>query len=210
MNDNPKILHRLLLNGKIKVRHGSIFENPADPMPYDFDFKRFEGMMLGLAIGDALGNTTEGSLPKNRRERHGEIRDYLPNHYAKGQHIGLPSDDTQLSFWTLEQIIKDNGFNPENLANRFTKDRILGIGATVRKFLHNFKSGKPWYECGPEFAGNGALMRIAPMVVPHLKKGGSDVWVDTALSAMMTHNDSASNAACVSFTAMLWAMYLRS
>jgi hypothetical protein len=40
---------------------------------------RIRGMLLGLAIGDSLGNTTEGQLPSNRRERYGEVRDYLPN-----------------------------------------------------------------------------------------------------------------------------------
>jgi ADP-ribosyl-[dinitrogen reductase] hydrolase len=47
-------------------------------------------------------------------------------------------------------------------------------------------------------------MRIAPMVVPYLKSSGTQIWNDTALCAMITHNDSASIAACVSFVAMLW------
>jgi hypothetical protein len=42
---------------------------------------RIRGMLLGLAIGDSLGNTTEGQLPSNRRARYGEVRDYLPNRY---------------------------------------------------------------------------------------------------------------------------------
>jgi len=49
-------------------------------------------------------------------------------------------------------------------------------------------------------------MRIASMVIPHLQAGGTDLWVDTALSAMMTHNDTASIAACLSFVAMLWEL----
>jgi len=50
-------------------------------MPKDFDFGRIEGMMLGLAIGDALGNTTEGKVPRERKARFGKIR-------------GLPSEPT--------------------------------------------------------------------------------------------------------------------
>jgi ADP-ribosyl-[dinitrogen reductase] hydrolase len=57
---------------------------------------------------------------------------------------------------------------------------------------------------GPESAGNGALMRIAPMLIPHLRTGTADLWGDTAVSAMITHNDSASSAACVAFVRMLW------
>ncbi len=51
-------------------------------------------MLLGLAIGDALGNTSESQAPAERRARYGEIRDYLPNGYAEGRRVGLPSDDT--------------------------------------------------------------------------------------------------------------------
>jgi predicted DNA-binding transcriptional regulator YafY len=41
-------------------------------------FDRIERMLLGLAIGDSLGNTTEGQLPEMRHP----IRDYQPNRYA--------------------------------------------------------------------------------------------------------------------------------
>ena len=47
-------------------------------------------------------------------------------------------------------------------------------------------------------------MRIAPMVIPHLRSGGTELWVDTALSAMITHNDSASISACLAFVRILW------
>jgi len=161
-------------------------------------------MMLGLAVGDALGVTTEGRLPAERAARHGEIRDYLPNRRHDGKALGYPSDDTQLAFRTLEEMIADGVFIPENVAARFCLNRIFGIGSTVKAFVANYQSGqKPWYECGPKAAGNGALMRIAPMLIPHLKTGTSELWVDTALSAMITHNDSASLAACLAFVNML-------
>jgi ADP-ribosyl-[dinitrogen reductase] hydrolase len=175
-------------------------------MPDSLDFERVEGMMLGLAIGDALGATTEGQSPPGRRAKHGEIRDYLPNRYAGGRPVGLPSDDTQLAFWTLEQMIADQGFNPEHVAARFCRDHIYGIGSAVRQFITNYKAGMPWYQCGTKSAGNGALMRIAPMLIPHLQTGTTDLWVDTALSAMITHNDSASISACLSFVHMLWQL----
>jgi ADP-ribosylglycohydrolase len=164
-------------------------------------------MLLGLAIGDALGNTTESQLPHERQARYGEIRDYLPNYHAGDRPVGLPSDDTQLAFWTLEQMIEDRGFDPEHVAERFCRQHIFGIGSAVRQFVDNYKSGAwPWYRCGPKSAGNGALMRIAPMLVPHLRSATAGLWVDTALSAMLTHNDSASIAACLSFVHLLWSL----
>jgi ADP-ribosyl-[dinitrogen reductase] hydrolase len=206
MSNNREILNRLFAERKIDLRRSPLFDKKPDPMPPDFDFGRVEGMMLGLAIGDSLGQGTEGMLPQDRKAAYGEIRDYLPNRYADGKPVGLPSDDTQLAFWALEQIIEDGKFDPEHVANRFCRDQIFGIGSTVRKFLRNFKGGKPWYESGPKSAGNGAFMRIAPMVIPHLKSADSDLWVDTALCAMLTHNDSGSTASCISFINMVWEL----
>ena len=172
------------------------------PEPFSsVDWAKVEGMLLGLAIGDALGNITEGLLPGERREDFGEIRDYIG---FDDESIGFPSDDTQLAFWTLEQLLTDDEFVPENVAARFANNVIVGIGATVQQFLRNRADGLPWYECGPKSAGNGALMRIAAILVPHLREPSSELWVDTVLAAMMTHNDAGSTAACVAFVNMLW------
>lgn len=212
MNDNRQTLEYLLETRQIDLAHGSIFDVLPGPMAEDgdrsdcLDFDRVEGMMLGLAIGDALGVTTEGWLPQKRIATYGEIRDYIPNRYVN-EPIGFPSDDTQLAFWTLEQMLADQGFNPDHVAARFCRGRIFGIGSSVKSFISNYKSGTiPWYQCGTKSAGNGTLMRIAPMVIPHLKSGTSNLWVDTALSAMITHNDSGSIAACLSFVNMLWQL----
>jgi ADP-ribosyl-[dinitrogen reductase] hydrolase len=198
------MLSHLFETGQIDLRRGSLFDVAPEPMPASLDWERVEGMMLGLAIGDALGATSEGLLPGPRRARYGEIRGYLPHPYADNRPVGLPTDDTQLAFWTLEQMIADRGFDPEQVAARFCSERIYGIGSTVRRFVANFRAGLPWYRCGPKSAGNGALMRIAPMLIPHLASGTPDLWADAALSAMITHNDSASISACLSFVHMLW------
>ena len=61
---------------------------------------------------------------------------------------------------------------------------------------------RPWYQCGTRSAGNGALMRIAPMLVPYRALSPRpDLWADTALSAIVTHNDAASTSACLAFVA---------
>lgn len=200
---NYKTLETLLATNQIHVHRGKVFVLEVPPKPAEFDFGKVKGMLLGIAIGDSLGNTSESMRPSDRREKYGEIRDYLFNRHIKDTK-GIPSDDTQLTFWTLEQIITDGEFIPENVATRFTKDRIFGIGKTVREFLGRLEAGSLWYLAGPKFAGNGALMRIAPMLIPHLRNGGTDIWADTALSAMLTHNDASSISACIAFIAMLW------
>jgi ADP-ribosylglycohydrolase len=160
-------------------------------------------MLLGLAVGDSLGNTSESTSPGERRQRHGEIRDYLLHSYH-GDRRGYPTDDTQLAAWTLEHVLEEGCIVPERLAERFAADRIFGLGSTVRQFLVNWKSGLNWRECGPASAGNGALMRIAPVLLPHLAAGDCELWADVVLASALTHNDYTSTSACLAFTAMLW------
>lgn len=203
---NATLLDDCFRSKAIQLDRSALFDRDLTPKPSSFDFDRVEGMLLGLAIGDALGITSEGMLPSRRRARYGELRDYLPNRHVN-EARGFPSDDTQLAFWTLEQLIQDRGFVPAHVAARFASSgRIYGIGATVHDFLGNLKNGRPWHQSGPKSAGNGALMRIAPILVPYLRAGGTGLWVDTALAAMMTHNDRASVSCCLAFVAMLWEL----
>jgi len=203
--DNAALLRRLLADGSIDLRPGALFDWDPPPMPAAFDWDRVDGMLLGLAIGDALGNTTEGRVPAERRGTYGEIRDYLPHWRSKA--IATPSDDTQLAFWTLDQLLIDDGLVPARLARRFSSERIFGIGEAVSQAMQALRLHKgPWYLCGARSARNGALMRIAPMLVPSVRSPSADLWVDTALSAIVTHNDAASTSACLAFVAMLWQL----
>lgn len=200
---NAEILEDLFQRDAIAIRRGEIFDKiPASPAAVGWD--RIEGMVLGLAIGDALGNTSESLVPAARAARYGEIRDYLPNRHAAGRRIGLPSDDTQMALWTLESLLEAGGLSPDALARKFCSGQIYGIGSTVREFIRNHSDrGLPWFESGPASAGNGALMRIAPVLIPNFSSRSRDLWVDTALAAMLTRNDTASIASCMAFVSLL-------
>ena len=102
-------------------------------------------------------------------------------------------------------MIEDGGLIPEHLAGKFADaGTIFGIGATVRTFLRNRDAGLPWERCGAHSAGNGALMRISPMLVPYLRAGGTDLWSDVALATMVTHNDEAAISSALAFVALYW------
>jgi ADP-ribosyl-[dinitrogen reductase] hydrolase len=174
---------------------------------------RVRGMLLGLAVGDALGNTSEGLSPAERYklfgrtlgDRAGDIRDYLPNRREGGAAVGLPSDDTQLTFWTVESLLRRGGWDPEDVARTFTRqDRIYGIGATVTAFLMAYRfGGKLWYQAGQPSAGNGALMRIAPLLLPHLSEQAGGLWPDVVAATVLTHRDEAAVAASVGLVGLL-------
>ncbi len=166
-------------------------------------WSRIEGMLLGLAIGDSLGNRSESMLPRERRQAYGEIRDYLPNPYAGGQCVGLPSDDTQMAFFALEERLRSPGFDPAALARRFANETIFGMGSSVRAFVRNHRAGIPWQQAGTDSAGNGALMRIASVLVPHAGTPSPDLWAEAAVNTMLTHNCPASVGTSVAWVAIL-------
>jgi len=198
-------LNGLLEQGRISMERAEFLTQAPSPMPDGFDFGRARGMMLGLAVGDALGNTTESMWPVDRRETMGEIRDYVPHPYLGDDVTGVPTDDTQLAFWTLEHYLNEGGIlDPTKLLGIFASRHIYGGGQTVRQAIYNLRQERPWYECGPASAGNGALMRIAPVIIPHLILPSNQLWEDAAIASFITHNDRASMGACLAFVAMLW------
>jgi ADP-ribosyl-[dinitrogen reductase] hydrolase len=201
------LLEQLLQEGTVRVRAAGAL-NPAPVMlaaPFTFD--KVEGMLLGLAVGDALGSTGQGRLPAERHGIWGEITDYLPHPAAGGQAVGLPSQATQLAFWTVEVLLQDGCLNPDALAHRFTQERIFEIGATVRGFMRAYKDlGQGWRRSGQESAGSGAVARIAPVLLPFLRQPSVDLWADAVLAGMVTHNDYASNAACAATAGILWEL----
>jgi ADP-ribosyl-[dinitrogen reductase] hydrolase len=161
---------------------------------------RVRGALLGLAIGDSLGNTSEGMTPAERRRAHGEIRDYLPHPREEMRRIGFPSDDTQMTFWTVESLLRRGYLDPADLACSFVGPRIFGLGKTVTDFLLAYRFGhKPWHQAGRPSAGNGALMRI----VPHVRGMSEALWRDVVAATIVTHRDEAAVAAGTGLVGLL-------
>ena len=158
-----------------------------------------QGMMLGLAIGDALGNTSEGMSATERKARFGEIRNYL-RHPRFGDARGYPSDDTQLAFWTLERLIADGGVRAGTCNRRVHPERDLRHrrhGLSRRCIIAG--AGGDWRECGVAVGRQRCADADRADSDPPSSPPGPDLWADTALCAMLTHNDSAS-ISCVSLS----------
>lgn len=204
---------------------------PAPPTPPrdETTGDRLRGMILGLAVGDALGNTSEGLIPEDRRLGHGEIRDYLPNRHAGNRRVGTPSDDTQMAAWTLESLLRTASdespdaasdlpgssdlrtpLDLDDLAAAFASQPLFGMGGTVMRFLRTYgrqvRSNAPvsWWELGQPSAGNGALMRIAPVCFPHLRDPGPALWRDVIDGTTLTHADEMAVVSSVGFVGVLF------
>jgi len=199
------LARQLAADGRLKIRWHDRLDRTPPPMPPGIDLAdKVEGMLLGLAIGDALGNTTESMVPAERQATYGWIDDYRPNAHAGRRAIGLPSDDSQLAFRTLGHLLVDGRLDPPRLGDALAAGRIFGIGRATEQWLYARGDGRPWYTAGTPAAGNGALMRIAPVLLPHLAAPSPALWSDALLAAHLTHDDELSNLACVALVDLLW------
>jgi ADP-ribosylglycohydrolase len=179
---------------------------PAPPLDA-FDLAdRVRGMLLGIAIGDALGNRTERLTPAERAAQHGRITGYLPSRYADGAIAGTPSDDTQLTARALEQLVDDGALVPDELAFRIANDRLFGVDRATLDFCKALRTGAPWWDATQASAGNGAMVRIAATVLPHAVNGGIGLWGDVAVATAVTHNDPMALAANLAWVALLWRL----
>jgi len=124
---------------------------------------RFEGCIIGGAIGDAWGSSVEN------KKKEAENVAYLFGRPKQKTADWAITDDTQLILATCESIIGNN-ISPEILGTnfiRYYKERKLtSIGSSTLKAIRELEIGGHWSQVGRtgEFAaGNGAAMRIAPV-----------------------------------------------
>ena len=175
---------------------------PVHPRPAPTE--RVRAMLLGVAIGDSLGNTSESLNPDHRHSQYCWIEEYLPNRHADGRAVGLPSDDTQLTFWALRSLLQCQTLDRFRLAEAFCRTRIFGLGKTMRAWLRQAKSASDPWDARQPSAGNGAVMKVAGLIAPHLLSGCATTWLwDVIVGSALTHDDPTSTAACVAFANLL-------
>jgi len=132
--------------------------------------ERFRGCLLGLAVGDALGTTLEFKPPGTFKP----ITDMVgggPFNLEPGQW----TDDTSMALCLAESLVECKGFNPKDQMERYVRwwrkgylsstGTCFDIGNTTRTALAAFlKTGNPFSgPTEPRTAGNGSLMRLAPV-----------------------------------------------
>lgn len=126
-------------------------------------------VLLGTAVADALGVPFEKKLVNFEGLVRWDGKTYLGSEHHKllpGQY----SDDTQMSIMVAESLIRNEGFNPDDLAEQYmdwlVSGRARGYGRTTLMAVQNLQAGKHWSESGIAGSmGNGTAMRAAPFGV---------------------------------------------
>lgn len=170
---------------------------------------RARGAFLGLAIGDALGTTLEFSR-RDTLPHHTEMTGGGPFDLQPGQW----TDDTSMALALAESLLQAGPFDPHDLASRFVEwwqqgaysctGACFDIGLTTRDALARFvETGRA--ESGstdPNTAGNGSLMRLAPVALATLHDPGEAERIAAAQSRT-THGAQEAVEACAFFVQLL-------
>lgn len=169
---------------------------------------RFRGALLGLATGDALGTTLEFK-PPGTFEPLSDMVGGGPFGLAPGEW----TDDTSMAL-SLARSLVLRGFDPTDQMRRYVrwwKDGYLSsngtcfdVGNTVQQALSKFeKTGDPYAgSTSPTSAGNGSLMRLAPVPM-YFAEDAEAVDEHAALMSQTTHGAAEAVDACRLFASQL-------
>ncbi|HPB31936.1 MAG TPA: ADP-ribosylglycohydrolase family protein, partial [Candidatus Sumerlaeota bacterium] len=138
--------------------------------------KRFRGVMLGLACGDALGAPAEFMTREEIRERFDVLKD-MSGGGSIGWAPGEYTDDTQMALCLADSLIARGGLDSTDLALRFvewaesfppdignqTKAALSHVRPLIKQGKDPLEAGRiVWEKAGRRNAGNGGIMRCAP------------------------------------------------
>lgn len=154
---------------------------------------RYQGCLLGLACGDAVGTTLEFQ-PRGSFTPVTDMTGGGPFQLLAGEW----TDDTSMALCLAASLIHCKGFNATDQMNRYCNWRSVGymssngncfdIGMTVAAALNRYLVTKEAFagSTDPSSAGNGALMRLAPVVM-YYAQDAKATWDFAGESTRTTH-----------------------
>lgn len=171
---------------------------------------RFRGALLGLAAGDAIGTTVEFK-PRGTFPRVTEIMGGGPFRLAPGQW----TDDTSMALCLTESLTQCGGFDPADQMDRYLRwyedghwsstGRCFDIGNATRAALNRYRADPSEPFAGstdPNSAGNGSLMRLAPVPLYYHSAPGEAIR-RAADSSRTTHAATVAVDACRYMSALI-------
>lgn len=165
------------------------------------------GAFLGLVVGDAVGTTLEFA----ERDRQPPLTDMVG-----GGPFGLPpggwTDDTAMALALADSLIACRGFDAEDVMRRWLRwwqhgeyshtGYCFDIGTQTRAALAGFAHAGT-FPAPTERAGNGAIMRLAPVVLFALDSGAEEAARLAAAQARLTHNNDEAAATAAAMARLL-------
>ena len=170
---------------------------------------RFRSCLLGLAAGDALGTTLEFKAPGSFQPI-----DDMVGGGPFGLKPGQWTDDTSMALCLAASLIESRGFNETDQMKRYVRwweegylsstGSCFDIGNTVADALSHFMDTSDPYSgsSDPYSAGNGSLMRLAPVPM-YFADDHAEAIDRSADSSRTTHGAEEAVDACRDFGGLL-------
>ena len=170
---------------------------------------RYRGALLGLAVGDALGTTLEFSA-RSSNETHKDIIGQGPFRLKAGQW----TDDNSMALCLAYSLLNTETFDPKNQMDLYVQwwreglfsstGKCFDIGNTVASALQRYELNHDPLagDTDERSAGNGSLMRLAPVVL-FFSSQPSDAIQKAGQSSETTHRNIEAIDACRYFAALL-------
>jgi len=170
---------------------------------------RYRGCLLGLACGDAVGVAGE-FRPRGTFET---VTDMIGGG-AWTLKPGEWTDDTSMALCLAESLLERQGFDARDQMERYVRwwkkghlssnGRCFDIGNTVMGALIRFMDSRDPFSGSthPHSAGNGSLMRLAPVVMYFAPDHDAAVH-HAAESSRTTHGATEAVDACRYYAALL-------
>jgi poly(ADP-ribose) glycohydrolase ARH3 len=150
---------------------------------------RFEGCLLGCAIGDALGGKFEAQPGDAIRARFPSTDALI----AYPQEEIWYTDDTQMTIGVAEALIESGEIVEAVLCRKFVDNYVpnRGYGRGARAVLDAMEDGRNYREVAEQYFpggsfGNGAAMRVAPVGLV-FRNDPARLWAQARLSSLPTH-----------------------
>ena len=196
---------------------------------------RARGMLVGLAVGDALGAPVE-FLPDPSDVYIKEMGDKI-EHFHKNYRVpeGVWTDDTEMALCIADSLLVNEGYDSYDIMRRFQAWSEEGyrtyddkpacdVGMQTSRAIDEFIAHPVVPKGYPktESAGNGAIMRLAPIIIANTflrnliinPKNDDGEFIDlkditptidmAVLSCRETHNSIAAEATTALFATMLY------
>ncbi len=155
-----------------RAQEAHVLACPAIPAVASMAEDRAVGALLGLAVGDAVGTTLEFT----RRDSQPPLTDMVGGG-PFGLEPGQWTDDTAMALALADSLLQRGGLEEQDLLARFVAWHEKGeysctgtcfdIGIATRQALARWRRTGANH-CGataPDTAGNGSLMRLAPVAL---------------------------------------------
>lgn len=191
------------------VQQLSTVDDPAPSQDTNAARDRARGALLGLAIGDAIGTTLEFKT----RDSYPALTDVVGGG-PFGLEAGQWTDDTSMALALGDSLATCGAFDQRDLMDRFVAWGRAGaysctgtcfdIGITTSQALTRYEgTGDPFAgSLDPATAGNGSLMRLAPVALRYWRDPDKlrQVAIDQSRT---THGAPEALSACAAYAQML-------